>query len=164
MVFLNCKRSKSWWIRLFNLAYCNTCNVMVSYTVWYKLSLCSVPPYWYKSVRFEQYWHTEQSAEIFSVILSFRPRGRSQSVSAQLTSHLTTSHHSLQLCRTVKAGLRYPRSCHQTTVRTIFCCFELHWTPTLSLSLSLSLRTLDLTEGKLQSNFQLSHRNTNWLI
>ena len=133
--FVNCNRSKSWWIRLFNLAYCcNTCNVMISYTVWYKVSLCVVPPYWYKSVRFEQYWHTEQSAEIFSVILSFRPRGRSQSVTAQLPTP------PLQLCRTVKAGLRYPRSCDQTTVRTIFCCFELNWTehpPSLSLSLPL---------------------------
>ena len=38
MEFLNCKRSKSWWIRLFNLAYwwcvcLATCKV--SYTVWY---------------------------------------------------------------------------------------------------------------------------------
>ena len=138
MEFSNCNRSKSWWIRLFNLAYCNTCNVMVSYTVWYKLSLCSVPPYWYKSVRFEQYWHTEQSAEIFSVILSFRPRGRWVPVrhSAQLPT--TTRLHTATLPHReswtpLPAFLR-----PNYRSDDIVFCIKLN-THSLSLSLSLSL-------------------------
>ena len=158
MEFLNCNRSKSWWIRLFNLAYCNTRNdlihcMIVSRCVWCGAALLlqvrtlrTVLAYWAVS------WDILCHSFIQSAV---RPRGRSQSLTAQLPT-VTTSH-----CRTVKAGLRYPRSCHQTTVRTIL----LYSTPSLPLDTGLNWGQITL---QLSYKYKLVHLNnatkpTDWL-